>query len=286
MKSKLIFHIGHSAGFYSEFNNMVLAILYCKKHNIDFVIYSQDANFGQKNGWTDFFLPFCKETKWAGHHYINQRYDNPKGGKRKLLLDAYKFIHPNTYLTPDLWNSFRHIDQTEMTTQDVRDCSKQIVEETYRFNPKTQKDIQALMQTIHIDEPYIGFHIRGGDKRFETQLIDATEYIKKAETITSIRTVFVSSDDYNNVDILRKKFPEWRFYTLTDEQSKGYNQQTYNTTDRKEKRHQLLNMFASMEYLRNAELTFCTFSSNVGIFLGMCMGNQAIGVDFDDWRIW
>lgn len=62
-KDKLIFHLGHSAGFYSEFNNMVLAILYCKQHSIDFRLYSADANFGIRKGWRDYFLPFCAEKK-------------------------------------------------------------------------------------------------------------------------------------------------------------------------------------------------------------------------------
>lgn len=53
----LIFHIGHSAGFYSEFNNMVIAILYCRKHGIDFNIYSSDSNFRiKKAGKTTFYL--------------------------------------------------------------------------------------------------------------------------------------------------------------------------------------------------------------------------------------
>lgn len=286
MKKKLIFHIGHSAGFYSEFNNMVLAILYCRLHNIDFEIYSHDANFGYEKGWNDFFLPFCKETKWKGHHYINQRYTNPKDGKRKRLMDFYKFIHPHTYLTPDLWNDFRHIDQTEMATKEVRDAVKPIVDTIYQFNTKTEDEINTLMQSVHINGPYVGFHIRSGDKKTETDLLQIKVYIEKAESMTDIRRAFVSSDDYRNVEYLRENFPYWSFVTLTEKESFGYHQNEYDKTNTDFKHHNLINMFASMEYLRKASLTFCTFSSNVGLFLGMCMGDKAIGVDFDNWRIW
>ena len=50
-KDKCIFYIGHSSGFFAEFNYMVLAIIYCLVHNIQFKLYSSmnDINF---------FMPF------------------------------------------------------------------------------------------------------------------------------------------------------------------------------------------------------------------------------------
>ena len=45
-------------------------------------------------------------------------------------------------------------------------------------------------------------------------------------------------------------------------------------------------MFASMELLSRTSITFCTYSSNIGMFLGMRMGDRAIGIDMDKWMIW
>ena len=64
----LVFHIGSDAGFYSELNNMILAIIYCLRWNIRFTLYSADANFKHNNGWTDYFLPFCEEITDDFHH--------------------------------------------------------------------------------------------------------------------------------------------------------------------------------------------------------------------------
>ena len=33
-RKELIFHLGSDAGFYSEFNNMILAIIYCLQYHI------------------------------------------------------------------------------------------------------------------------------------------------------------------------------------------------------------------------------------------------------------
>ncbi|MEO3228964.1 hypothetical protein ABHC61_04475, partial [Parabacteroides merdae] len=51
-ESVLVFHVGESAGFFSEYNCMILVMLYCLQHKIQFKLYSRDANFGYEKGWT------------------------------------------------------------------------------------------------------------------------------------------------------------------------------------------------------------------------------------------
>lgn len=72
-ESVLVFHVGESAGFFSEYNCMILVMLYCLQHKIQFKLYSRDANFGYEKGWTDFFESFCKEEDSRWHHWINMR---------------------------------------------------------------------------------------------------------------------------------------------------------------------------------------------------------------------
>ena len=87
-ESVLVFHVGESAGFFSEYNCMILVMLYCLQHKIQFKLYSRDANFGYEKGWTDFFESFCKEEDSRWHHWINMR---PTGAcllflKRRILI--------------------------------------------------------------------------------------------------------------------------------------------------------------------------------------------------------
>lgn len=286
LKNKLIYRIGHSAGFYSEFNNMVLAIIYCQKNGIDLEIYSKYANFGHKNGWTDFFEPFLKESKNPIHYLINERFDNPKGGVRGLLFKVYKLLHPNVLLTADLWNAFRDFDNNDQCLSDLRHDARKKIEQIYIFNNHTKIEITSLMNKVDMAEPYLGFHIRGGDKSIEHELVPIQKYISKAEFYSNIRSAFVSTDDYTFVENLREEYPYWSFQTLTKPSDRGYVQSNFNKLSNKEKKEQLINMFASMEYLSRADQCFCTFSSNIGMFLGMRIGEKAVGVDFDKWRVW
>ena len=48
-KKKVVFSVGYFAGFFSEINNMIFAIISCKKNNINFTINSKhSAIFGEK----------------------------------------------------------------------------------------------------------------------------------------------------------------------------------------------------------------------------------------------
>ena len=58
-KRTLVYHIGIDAGFFTEYTYMIHAMLYCLTHQIQFKLYSSDANFKYDKGWTDYFQPFC-----------------------------------------------------------------------------------------------------------------------------------------------------------------------------------------------------------------------------------
>ena len=161
-----------------------------------------------------------------------------------------------------------------------------IIKEIYHFNPSVDHKIKTMIDSLNMQGPYIGFHIRGGDKQFEHQLLPVDQYISRAERLSDIRQGFVSTDDYRNFELLCQKYPKWKFYTLTPPANQGYDQYTFTTLTPQQRFNELIIMFASMEAMCHSELTICTFSSNIGMYLGMRIGNRAVGIDMDKWMIW
>ena len=53
-----------------------------------------------------------------------------------------------------------------------------------------------------------------------------------------------------------------------------------------EKDRNMITLFATMEILNRAELFVGTYSSNMGMFMGMRNPSICRGVDFDHWLIW
>lgn len=297
-KRNLIFHMGCDSGFYSEFNNMVLAIIYCLQGSIRFSMYSADANFKYKDGWQDYFLPFCDEVRDKFHHKFNARSEDPwfyvRGFKRWEYL-LWRLKNKNTYLTFDLFCKFRlvsfgrnkfSIPQLNLEG-DLRSVAQQIINMVYRFNEQTLTEIQRLVKSLDLPQKYVGFHIRGGDKFVEHELEQCAVYIRKAEQLSQLRDAFVLTDDYTVIEILQRDYPDWHFYTLTKSIERGYFHSKFQNCDKEDKKKDLVKLFASMEILKESDLVVGTFSSNPGMFLGMCMDRDRVyGVDFDQWLLW
>lgn len=291
-KRKVIFFVGCDAGFFSEFNNMVLAMLYCLKEKIKFSIYSDKATFAYKEGWNDFFLPFCEETRLKFHKKYNTRFpNNNKLLKKFLLKKLYRF----DYFTCDIWNDFREgnfrneiLDIPELEVNgSIRESSRKIIDMIWRYQPNVKKEISDIISKLNLPSEYVGFHIRGGDKFQECEIQAVDAYIDKASKLTDIKNAFVLTDDYRVILSLRKNYPDWKFYTICQEDERGYFHDEFIQRDKEYKRSKIINLLASMDILKNSQVFIGTFSSNIGMFLGMCMDkDKCFGIDFDEWQFW
>lgn len=295
LRKTLVYHMGKEAGFFSEFNNMVLGILYCYKNDINFKLYSKDANFGYINGWTDFFQPFCEEVLDSFHSVYNVRQPIgvPSGRLYKIKGYIYKLLYHFNYYTYELWQKFHNrdfelekfvIDNKEM---DILDASKYIIDEIWKYNDVTQKEVSELVQKASVPSLYVGLHIRRGDKVIEHDNEEINKYMAKLHHYSNIRDVFVYTDNYDVIDSLRNSYLDYNFYTLVEQSEHGYFHQEFLKKDPQFKKKAILKMFASIDILSEAEYCVGTFSTNPGMFLGMRMQKgRMVGVDYDSWRIW
>lgn len=295
-KKKLVYNLGSEAGFFSEYNNMILAILFCLKNGIRFELYSLSANFASKFGWQDYFEPFCIENLHSWHHKYNFR--QPDRNVKPIIqfkTYIYKIISKTEYLTYDLWNEF-HNKNFEQEFFDIpilgingstRQVSNKIIELTWRYNTETAYEINSLLESIKLPSKYLGMHIRGGDKSIESKTFQVEEYMNYILNNSNLQNIFVLTDDYRNIDYLEDKYPDFNFYYFCKKCEEGYNHDTFTKMDKHHKRNSMLRLFASMDILAKSELFVGTFSSNPGMYLGMRMEIEKVkGLDFDTWCIW
>ncbi|MDF9830955.1 hypothetical protein [Parabacteroides sp. PF5-6] len=299
---QLVYRIGLEAGFFSEYNNMILAMLYCLDHKIQFKLYSKDANFDKENGWTGFFKPFCAEdhTETGKVHYrtANWRFALKrlfKGQKSafRSFIPYFLFFKKQLY-TQDVFGKCRdvsprkHYHIPELGIEgNLQDACARLIELTWRYNEETEIAVDHYKKRNNLPEQYIGLHIRGGDKSEEADLLAVDIYIKKAEALSGIRDTFVLTDDYSIIEKLRQHYPEWTFHTLCDTDERGYFHEKFVEESAEMKRNKLIKLFASMDILAGASLFIGTFSSNPGMYLGMRMKQDKVyAVDMPSWRIW
>lgn len=308
-KKKMVFNIGVEAGFYSEYNNMILCMLYCLENKISFSLYSSNANFKISRGWSDYFLPFCKEESNRYHARYNLRRPNNRQGtgltnKIKNALDPFreklvrivyfKSTQQSDYFTHNLWDKFHNYNfQTKKFNipelgidGGIRHACSVLIGLTLRFNPTTTDRIAAIISSMQLPAEYIGLHIRRGDKILEFEYNDVKDYMSKSEKLSDLRVAFVLTDDYGIIEELRNEYPEWKIYTLCQEKERGYDHKLFQQEGLEQKNVKQINLFASIEMLSNASLFIGTYGSNPGMFMGMRLPeNKCYSVDFDKWRI-
>ncbi len=308
---KLVFHLGAGAGFFSEYNNMILAMLYCLNEKIKFSIYSCNANFKKEKGWTDYFLPFCEEDHNRYHSKYNRRMPIFGLQKRFLIADKFnKLIDPvkkavikrmyfenssvNYYFTYELWNKFHNqkmesifFNIPELSIKgNLREATSKLVKMTWRFNEPTKVEVEQLIRKLNLPEEYIGFHMRRGDKEIECEIRSIHEYIEKAKLLTTIRNAFILTDDFGIIQDLVVEYPQWTFYTLCNQNEKGYFHEDFMKMATDFKNENQIRLFASIEILASAKIFIGTYSSNPGMYLGMRLPvNQCYAIDFDSWHI-
>jgi hypothetical protein len=296
-KKKLVYRFGSGAGFFSEYNNMIFTMLYCLRNEIEFELHSSNSNVSKK-GWGEYFIPFCNENKQKWHIKYNHSWIIAKPKTLRSLFAHYYYlllccINKVDYVTSDLF----HIARTQRINESVQIknltsnegfmilCNS-LVNMTYRFNNETKAKIQQRIEAIKLNE-YVGFHIRRGDKFIEKKFNHLSEYITKAERLTDIRKAFVSTDDFEVIEELQKKYPNWKFFTLTNKEDKGFEYSKYEGMSAIRKQNHLLDFFASVDLLVKSNIFIGTFNSNVGMFVKMHRNQlPTYAVDSNDWIIW
>ena len=308
-KRTLVFHVGWRAGFFSEYNNMILAMIFCMINKIKFVLYSNDATFKYQTGWNDYFLPFCESTNNPIHKYLNMRPIQLKITEIKNLKTLNWYIKINVfnllaklskpfvsfdYYTQDLWYKIRSLDIDRNycipalgINGNLLDACNVMVKLTWNYNTQTQNAINTLISSVQLPKKYVGVHIRRGDKSKETKLLDRQKYMDKVKPLSDIRDLFISTDDYQIIDDINMEYKEYVIYTLCNKDERGYFQEKFIKQEKEMIKRAHENLFASIDLLNNAQYFIGTFTSNLGIFLGMRMPqNRVTSIDLDKWQIW
>lgn len=291
----LTFHLGSNAGFFSEFNNMVFAILYCLKNKIKFKLYSKEGNLSYSRGWQDFFQPFCSETSFFLHKRYNRRSYQMKNAK-PWPPEILKIITSNQYLTQDIWDSFRNrhfenatfnIPELGLYNASLLESAKLIIKMIWRYNEAAGAKIRGLKSTIPIPEKYLSIHIRAGDKRKEKQIYEVENYMKIAVQLDISKNIFVLTYDYQIIREMKVNYPDWNFLTLCHPSENGYVHSEFIQLDKREKFYRHLKLMANIDICASSEKFIGTYSSGPGSYLAMRKGEeQCFGIDYNSWVMW
>ena len=281
---KLAYHLGSRSGFFAEYVNMLQGIVYCLQNNIQFQLYSKDANFATKDGWTDFFEPFCLEQTSPLHQAFNPRFPTPKlrFQLRKAGAPVVKMLCGCHYLTYEIWSDMNanRFDTSQISLDAVGekgsaiDVFRKVCTMTWRLTTSIRKQIESIQQQLALPKTYGAIHIRSGDKVKEVKPFAHNTYIEKLQDVANIKDVLVLTDDYNNFLKLIHDYPEINFYTLEREHQSGYHHRVNKRRSSSEKQLDYITFLAGIETAAAAKTYVGTYSSSVSTFLRLRMNEN------------
>ncbi len=261
----VIFHVGSEAGFYSEVGSMLECMCFCHMHKKKFVLYADDANFTSGKGWNVFFDTFCR----MDHNPLNHKYNLRYPVESKFALWNQKRLLKKSkanYLTNEFFQEFISSEfkkqQIDWPLFDMHGTvypeMAKLMKLALRYREDVYQEILSLIDTVQLPQHYMSIQMRGGDKIEErTKLYGALDCIQRIErTKMKVKDLFVFTDDYRNIETLKKERPEWNIYTLTGKEETGYNNGEFNARKWKEKRKDLIKMFAMVEICINSDMHF------------------------------
>lgn len=217
----LVFHLG-DRGFYAEFTAVARAMSYAWQHKLQLVLKSDEFSYRYRDGWTDYFQPFCPEyhPEMEPRVVLHARfgiYPEPKDIK---LKDRPNFMKIARYLVQDFRIDFLTLHQNQ-------NILKVFSAALFRLNHETEVRTNASIDNLNLPQEYLAVHIRRGDKVGDEDIFyPCKTYVDHLPDLDRITAMFVLSDDYAAVVELQEYLEEIGqkkdIFTLCTEQHSGY----------------------------------------------------------------
>lgn len=280
--SELIFPLSNR-GFFSEVNNLVLAILYCIENKIKIKVYSKKWVSGK---WGDYFNPIFQE--YNGIIPV-PNYMFSKGRKDYFYIIYHRYFKNRKILQDDIWSVMRNKPFIEKTFYypelgidgDIFEAKRQLFKIILDYNNKTAEEVFSLLETdLDFVKKSCGIHVRRGDKvcgnSKEAELFNIESYVNKAKKIDpEINKFTICTDDNEVLENFNSKFPNYNYLSFCPKNRLGYFQYEYNNTKEAiEKRKEAISILKDANLLIQSKIFIGTYSSNIARFVVLMRNNE------------
>lgn len=307
-QKRLVYRLGDSAGFFSEINNMLFALVWAFDHKVRFELCSKFSNLGTL-GWRDFFLPFTDELCRSKLMNVNRRYalkneDDAQVAQLKkeenvqlLTQDVFRKFFENRNFSTKVFN-FYELGVAGNSFAVARAFAQAF----YRLNKRTVAAVGDLtaerlmevfatghVRSVHVselpDDDFIAVQMRAGDIKKEClwrrqPILGAkpyAQYIRKffygyeSGLLPCAKKIFVFADDFRLVRQLAFLLPEFRVFSLCTPLERGFDYDNFMKLDENVRHYGILKILANVELCRRALLFLGTRVSNPSWFLRLIM---------------
>lgn len=179
-------------GFFAEITTVARAMIYAWKHELRMLLDSRDFSYRYRDGWNDYFEPFCPEPWDVSATTIGEWMRFTRTGDRRPFQRFLAFqpetLHFGTLELRGFQNIMRHFMRL-----------------LFRLRAECQVEIDRLRRPLSLPSDYVAIHVRRGDKVGDEDVFHpACRYLDALDPIGD-SPIFVMTDDYQAVVDVREE---------------------------------------------------------------------------------
>lgn len=277
-----------AAGFGANHSGLTKCLTSAIRKGIGFklVRLNRPSGIAIASGYCDYFLPFCDDISGLlleplNHSPLPFQAKFPAGVKL-----ASKILRLSTKATGSYY-VFDNIEKDLDTTSSYAslpygDLRASISKAIWRYQPEVSEAIENIKQEVaSLTHPYIATVVRRGDKIIESSYAEFSQYVKRLLPYQGIaKQIFISGDDISAIQDLAKRLPMFECIYLEPPFQTGYNNSTFRSLDRFERRSLMIRFLAQVDILKSAYMFFATRTTNVShIVNAFSNGGRTIWID-------
>jgi hypothetical protein len=174
-------------GFFAEVTTVARAMIYAWCEHKQLVLESADFAYRTRDGWTDYFEPFCPAAAEIPAAQIEERFRFTLRGDRDHFMKLRAF-DPGSIS----FGIFR--------ISGIQPMIRHFMRLLFRLSYDTRRGVDALRDRLALPSDYVAVHVRRGDKVGDEDVsYPVGRYFREIEDLGEA-AVFVMSDDYGAVE--------------------------------------------------------------------------------------
>ena len=189
--SDCVAYVFGDRGFFAELPPAARAMIYAWTQGKQLVLDSGDFAYRCRDGWADYFEPFCADASQVAPERIRERFCFTRTGDRSQF-EKLRAFDP------------RHIRFGTLEIEGMQPLLRHFMRLIFRLGYDSQRQVRQLRESLQLPESYVAVHIRRGDKVGDEDIHYPVDLYFEHLGPLHDETVFVMSDDYRAVVEVRE----------------------------------------------------------------------------------
>ena len=287
--SSFIYQLGRGGGYCAEMIGLLKAIQGCADNDLRLCLGENRGakGYAVKNGWGEYFAPFMSVIpgRWLG--VLNDRW--------RVVDRVPMFRALRSAVLRRMYGNHRYLLDGRAAVDDPMafadrlgiagdwwSVQQQLIEALWVYQPDVRGELEARGEAFGVSEPYVGVHIRRGDKNTEAPYTALESYVEiLSSSVFRSMPIVLATDDARVGHQLQEMLDAGREVRSLADSGEGHFQTRFNRQDSDVRRQETIRLLFELDMLADSHFFVGAAPSNIFYWIRYRRGNRGI-IDAND----